>query len=178
MSPRLSVFYTIRITLFSLLIGLSLPFSSWADEAQDLYNQALSHVERQDFQQAAQSLQQAVQIFPRFAVAHHLLGVVLFTGLNQSDQAIQHLEQAVTLHHNFARAYLDLGLAHQHAGNMPKAKLALQKAVEIYPRYAEAQLNLAFVYDQMQSPQQAIDAYNAALKLNPKQPEALYNLAT
>ena len=50
--PPLSVFHTIRIGLLSLLIGLLLPLSSWADEAQALYNQALSHVQQKDFQRA------------------------------------------------------------------------------------------------------------------------------
>jgi len=53
MSPLFSGLHTIRLGLLSLLLGLSLPVSSWADEAQALYNKALSHIQRQDFQQAA-----------------------------------------------------------------------------------------------------------------------------
>ena len=163
MNSQSSFFHTFRIVLFSLLIVIYWPFTSWAHEAQNLYNQALSQIQQQKFSQAAQSLQQAIKEFPHFANAHHLLGVALFNGLNQPDKAIEHLEQAVSLHPNFARAYLDLGLVHEHAGNFQKAKLALQKATDIYPRYAEAQLNLAFVFDQMHATQEALGAYQAAL---------------
>ena len=178
MNPRSSLLHTFRIILLSVLLGVCWTITSLAHEAQTLYNQALSQVQQKNFSEAAKSLQQALKEFPRFANAHHLLGVVLFNGLEQSDNAIKHLEQAVSLHPNFARAYLDLGLVHQHAGNFPKAKLALQKAMEIYPHYVEAQLNLAFVFDKMHATREAIGAYQAALKLNPNQQAALYNLAT
>ena len=72
---------TISIGVLILTLGLGLPFTSRADEAQTLYNQGLTHLHKQEFQQAAKSLQQALEVFPRFAAAHHLLGVVSFTGL-------------------------------------------------------------------------------------------------
>ena len=171
---------TLLILLSTCLVisGVNGLHPSWADDAQDLYNQALMHVQGKNFSQAATTLKQAIQIFPRFAQGHHLLGIVLFNGLEQPQEAIQHLEKAVALHPNFARAYLDLGLVYQHQKNLDKAKQALSKAVEIYPRYPEARLSLALVYDQLHETEQAISAYTATLELQPNQPMALYNLAT
>ena len=97
------------IGIMGLALALTPLTSLAADEAQALFNQGALHSNNGEFQQAAESLKQALEIFPRFAAAHHLLGVVSFSGLQQPDQAVTHLKKAVELHPNFARAYFDLG---------------------------------------------------------------------
>ena len=168
---------TISIGVLILTFGLGFPFTSRADDAQTLYNQGLTHLHKQEFQQAAKSLQQALEVFPRFAAAHHLLGVVSFTGLQQPAQAVTHLKKAVELHPNFARAYLDLGLVYQHQKNLEAAKGVIQTALKIHPRFGEAQLNLAFVHDQLGEQKEAISAYQATLKMDPQNTTAMFNLA-
>ena len=168
----------ISIGVLILTLSLGFPLTSRANEAQTFYNQGLTHLHQQEFSQSAQSLQEALKVFPNFAAAHHLLGVVLFTGLQQPQQAVTHLKEAVALHPNFAQAYLDLGLVYQHQKDLEHAKEAIRKALEIYPHFSEAQLNLAFVHDQLGEQEDAISAYQATLTLNPEQTTAMYNLAT
>ena len=109
-------------TMLVLAVVLSLPGRVRADEAQTLYNQALSQIQQQNHRKAAESLQAAIHIFPKFAEAHHLLGVISFNSLHNPQQGMDHIKRAVSLHPNFARAYLDLGLIYQHQKNVAAAE--------------------------------------------------------
>ena len=128
---------------------LGFPSVSQADEAQRLYNQGLEQSQAKHYEEAVISLQSAIRLFPRFAEAHHLLGIVYFNGLDQADKAITHIKQAVALHPNFARAYLDLGRLYQNQGQLSQAESILRQALTIYPQYEEARLSLALVQDQI-----------------------------
>ncbi len=163
--------------LVVLLMHLGPAAPVQADTAQDFYNQALTQLQRENFKDAAEALEEALKVFPRFAAAHHLLGSVLFHGLRQPQQAIAHLKHAVALHPNFAQAYLDLGKIYQRQHKLEDAAAAFQKAADIYPQSPEAQLHLAVAYDQADAWEPAIRAYETTLDLEAGQPTALYNLA-
>ncbi len=163
--------------LAALLASLTLATPVQADKAQDFYQQALAHLQREEFEQAAASLQDALKVFPRFAAAHHLLGSVEFHGLRQPRRAIDHLKHAVDLHPNFAQAYLDLGKIYQQQNNPAEAVTAFQKAADIYPQSPEAHLHLAVACDRAEMWERAIAAYDNALALQAGEPTALYNLA-
>ena len=156
---------------------LSFPSMALADKASDLFNQAHEIVAKQDYKQAIQTLKAAIEMYPRFAEAHHLLGIVYFTGLNQPDKAVSALKQAITHYPNFARAYLDLGTVLLHQKKTADAEAAYQKALQLYPDYLEARLATANLYGQTKRPQKSIRAYAAVLELQPDDPEILYRLA-
>ena len=137
---------------FILLCLLGGPRPSFADEALNLFNQAHSHIQKGQYEDAAQSLKAAIKLFPRFAEAHHLLGVVYFTGFSQPDSAIASFKQAIAFYPNFSRAHHDLGIVFQHQKKYANAERAFQKALELYPRYLEARVSLANLYDQMKRP--------------------------
>lgn len=162
-----------------VILGMILIFPSMAfgDDASDLFNQAHENVAKQDYKQAVQTLKSAIEMYPRFAEAHHLLGIVYFTGLKQPDKAVSALKQAITHYPNFARAYLDLGTVLLHQKKTADAEAAYQKALELYPGYLEVRLAMANLYGQTKRPQKAIRAYAAVLELQPDDSETLYRLA-
>ena len=130
-------------------LAIGFPLVTHADEAQELYRDGLVHMEQQEYRKSVKALEAAIQVFPKFAEAHHLLGVVYFNGLYQPAKAIEHLNKAVSLHPNFARAFLDLGLIYQHETKLPEAEASLVKAVDIYPNFVEAHLALAHLFTEL-----------------------------
>ena len=95
----------------SIMVFLSFwPMPALSHPAGDLYQQAISAIQIQDFSQAETLLQQAITEFPSYADAHHLLGVVHYQRTQDANAAIPALKQAVQLNPNFAQAHYDLGL--------------------------------------------------------------------
>ena len=163
--------------IFVCLTSLFWPVTTFADDALTGFNRAHALMQQGKYEQAVQSLQSAIDEYPNFAEAHHLLGLVYFNGLKQPEKAINALRQAVSHYPNFARAHVDLGAVLQHEQKIEEAEQSYQKALELYPRFSDAQLALAQLYEQTQQPQKAIHALTKTLDLNPHQPEVLYKLA-
>lgn len=78
---------------------------------------------------------------------------------------------------NWDYLYLQLGMAHQLNGDLPRAILAFRRASQITPDSLEAMLRLAYAYEVSGQPKEAIAAYRQALALNPNTPIAMNNLA-
>jgi len=156
---------------------LSHPTPGLADEALELFNQAHTQIQQGHYEKASKSLTTAIELFPRFAEAHHLLGVVYFTGLNQPNKALASFKHAIAYYPNFSRAHHDLAVVFQHQKKYANAEAAFQKALELYPRFFEARVSLAHLYDRMKRPKDSIGAYQAVLELQPNNPDALYKLA-
>ena len=78
---------------------------------------------------------------------------------------------------NWDYLYLQLGLAHQFNGDLPRAILAFRRAAQISPRNLEPVLRLAYAHEVAGQIQEAIAAYRQSLALNPNTPVAMNNLA-
>ncbi len=153
------------------------PTTGLADEALDHFNLAHQLVQQGQHEQAVTTLESAIKAYPHFAEAHHLLGLVYFTGLQDSPKAIAALQHAVNYYPNFARAHMDLGTVLHHQKSHTDAEAAYLQALTLYPRFQEAQLAIANLYDQTQQAQKAIQAFTKVLTFNPDQPDVLYKLA-
>ncbi|MEO8325566.1 MAG: tetratricopeptide repeat protein, partial [Nitrospirota bacterium] len=90
-------------SIFLCLIFLW-PLPAFGHQAGNLYRDALSAVEKQDFKTAQTLLEQAIQEFPGFPEAHHLYGLVEFQLTQQPERAISALQQAIRLNPNLAQA--------------------------------------------------------------------------
>lgn len=170
----------IRRAMFVVLltaIGWNVSSSvTWADEARQLYNQGLKELQRGNHSEAIDLLRRAIEQFPNYAEAHHLLGMA-YANTRQTTSAESELKMAIALHPNFARAYHDLGLLYVHLGHLQQAEQTLTEAMAVYPRYEEAQLALAKLYEQRGDVAAATQAYRVVLSINRAQPVVLYNLA-
>jgi len=153
------------------------PMSAFSHPAGDLYHQAISAIQSQDFQQAESLLQQAITEFPAYAEAHHLLGIVQYQRTQDPSTAIPPILQAVQLHPNFAQAHYDLGLLLLKQDKMKEAELVIQQALTLYPGFWEARLTRAKIFDQIGETDKAIQEYEIVLKQESLVSEALFHLA-
>src|SRR6266581_998356 len=114
---------TLRIlaVVVAVLVVLVQPFSAHADEAKKYYNQAMTQAAQGKYEAAADSLRKAIAIRPKFAEAHHLLGIVYATGLRHLPEAVESFKTAIELNPNMAEAYYNLGLVYQGQGKFTEA---------------------------------------------------------
>lgn len=162
----------------SIMVLLSFwPMPALSHPAGDLYQQAISAIQIQDFSQAESLLQQAITEFPSYAVAYHLLGIVQYQRTQDANLAIRALKQAVQLNPNFVQAHYDLGLLLLKQEKMEEAQQVLQQALTLYPGFWEARLTLAKCFDQRGETDKAIQEYETVLKQEPLASEALFHLA-
>src|SRR6184192_450464 len=132
--------------VIAVLFILVQPPTAHADEAKKYYNQAMTQAAQGKYEAAADSLRKAIAVRPKFAEAHHLLGIVYATGLRRLPDAAESFKTAIELNPNMAEAYYDLGLVYQGQGKFAEAEQELQRALTLYPRYEEALLSLAQLY--------------------------------
>ena len=161
-----------------LCLFLLWPLPVLSHEAGNLYREALSAVESQDFNTAKPLLEQAIQEFPTFAEAHHLYGLVEFHLTQQPERAIPSLQQAIRHNPNLAQAQYDVALLLIKQEKMKEAQEAAQQALTIYPRFWEARLTVAKLFDRQGLTKQAIQEYKTVLTQQPLQAETLNNLAS
>src|SRR5438067_11888893 len=136
----------ILAVVVAVLVVFVQPFSAHADEDKKLYNQAMAQAAQGKYEAAAESLRKAIAVRPKFAEAHHLLGIVYATGLRRLPDAAESFKTAIELNPNMAEAYYDLGLVYQGQGKFAEAEQEFQRALTMYPRYEESVLSLAQLY--------------------------------
>lgn len=153
---------------------LLLPGISLGHEAAERYHQAQSAAKAQQWPQAEDFLKQALQHFPNYAEAHHLLGLIQFEVTHDPASAIPSLQQAITLAPHLVQAQYDLALMYLRQQKMEEAQPLLKKALGEYPTFWEAALALAQTFEQQGQIPQALEQYNSVLIQAPDQPEALY----
>src|SRR6185503_5450356 len=120
--------------ILTLVIFVAQPPAAHADEAKKYYNQAMTQATQGKYEAAADLLRKAIAIRPKFAEAHHLLGIVYATGLRHLPEAVESFKTAIELNPNMAEAYYNLGLVYQGQGKFAEAEQELQRALAIYPR--------------------------------------------
>jgi tetratricopeptide (TPR) repeat protein len=163
------------ITSFMLCLTFLAP-PTFGGEAQDLMGKAYGSYQAQQWDSAVAHLEKALAIYPRYAEAHHLLGLI-YSQTGKPDQAVRHLQKAVEAYPAFAQAFLDLGYAHQQTARLREAESAFTKSLELYPNFLESRMALASLHDQAQHPAKAITAHKGVLELAPNQTESLYGVA-
>ena len=116
----------------TIIVTLNFTPASHAGKAQDLLSQAYSAYQQEQWKSAQKPLERAIQLYPGYADAHHLLGLVLVQ-LNQPDQAITALQHAIKAYPSFAQAYLDLGFVLQDQKQFEQAEQAFRQATNHLP---------------------------------------------
>ena len=117
----------LTLVVFFILTMVSYP-SSYGGEAQDLLAQGYASYQNNQWTAAIGPLERAVQLYPGYAEAHHLLGLVL-THLGKDDQAITALKRSIEAYPQFSQAYLDLGLVYQKQAKYELAERAFRQAL-------------------------------------------------
>ena len=109
------------------------------------YSKGLSAFFQKDYKSAAESLKNALLIYPDFVSAHNALGCAYFSlGLN--DLALQEFQQATQLDDHLSNSFMNLGRAQLALGQNDNAQAAFEKALSISPLIPN--VNLALTYTQ------------------------------
>ncbi|CUH43891.1 tetratricopeptide repeat-containing sulfotransferase family protein [Ruegeria atlantica] len=144
---------------------------------QDAFAQGMAHYENGRLKQAAGLFSRIIQAAPKFAPAHHVLGLIAFqTG--QSEPAIKAVAQAVRLQPENANFLTNFTEVLRSAGQLDQARKAGERAVRLAPGHAAAHSNLGLVYYDLKELDLAQAAQERALALAPDFDRALNNLGS
>ena len=88
---------------------------------------------KQNLTQALQKLNDAIAIYPAYAVAYNNIGVIRGL-LGNPEQEREAYEKAISIDDHFALAYVNLGRMEIVAGNFADAEAALNKASAFDPK--------------------------------------------
>ena len=119
--------------------------------------------------------QQALEIDPGCAEAHHNLGGAL-REQGKLGEAIAHYRQALEIDPKHAQSHYNLGSALEAAGRTDEAITHYQEALRLKPDYADVHNNLGSVLLAAGKTGQALEHYEQALRLEPDSAKAHNNL--
>jgi tetratricopeptide (TPR) repeat protein len=157
---------------------MSTPFSSSAQQAAALINQAYSHLQNRRWDQAEQLLNQLLSRWPESADGIHLYALLRAAqGRHPDAQALY--EKALALEPRQAEEILvNLGNSLRAMGRGTEAVNAYRKAIDTNRDFLPAHMNLAAALHAGGDLAGAEAAYRALLKLKPKLAEAHQGLGT
>ena len=110
----------------------------------------------------------AIHLQPRYAKAHHWLGLAL-AAQGRLDEAIDAYRQSLEIDPAYVWPYVDTSFALFDQGKLDEAIIAARKALEIYPESAEAYRVSGVVLAAQGRLNEATDAYRKALDLMRRQ---------
>jgi len=119
---------------------------------------------------ASGEFRKALQINPKLAEAHKLLGDMLVTSPRRLyDQAVQAYTAALAIWPDYAEARVGLGDARQAKGQFDEAIEEYKKALAIEPTSARVYLGMGKIYyNEKQLYHEAVAAYQQAIALDPR----------
>jgi eukaryotic-like serine/threonine-protein kinase len=145
--------------------------------AYDLYLQGhdyLQRFRREDTEVAVALFRRAIEVDPRFALAHARLGAAFAFKVFQygdphewADSALASARHSVALDPDLAEGHLGLGLAHLAVERYDSALAGFERAVELRPNYPGAMTNIGVVKWRLGAYDEALPWYRSALALNP-----------
>ncbi|MCY7273717.1 MAG: tetratricopeptide repeat protein, partial [Phormidesmis sp. CAN_BIN44] len=160
------------------MVGLTLvlsvaPATVFAQNIDQLFQQANAAQSAKRFSEAETILRQAIQRDPQNAEAYRKLCDVL-DDQDKIDAAVSACRKAVEINPTSARSYFLLGYVLQKQKKPDEAIVAYRTAIKLDPNYANAYNGLgAVLYDQKKL-DEAIVAFRTAIKLDPNYANA-YN---
>ena len=141
-----------------------------------LFNiQGVCYADRQQFDAAVQSYQQALQIQPDYTEAQYNLSVA-FNNIGQLDKAIVSYKKTLKIKPNYPEAHYNLGVILNTQGQLSAAISCYRHAIKFKPNYTKAHSNLGIALKDTGQLKASVKSYQQALKLQPNDPETLYNL--
>jgi tetratricopeptide (TPR) repeat protein len=137
-------------------------------------------------QEAAQSLQRAVDLNPFDPYSLRTLGVFYMqTGEREPDSAIQkarigkavaYFQRAIRLAPNNPQAYNEMGRSYFLLGEHAKAASLYEKSRQMYPKYAQTYMYMGELYYRRKSLEKALQSYSEAARMDRHNLEARKNM--
>jgi len=141
-----------------------------------LWEGALTAYANREYPKAIQLLLSTLAQAPRFAEAHHLLGVCHFL-LNKYADAERAIKKAISIKKN-AEFYSNLGLTLQQAGDADGAAEAYSASLQLEPNSSRTCNNLANIHFKLGRHEEAISLYRRAIAVQPNYALAHKNLGS
>jgi tetratricopeptide (TPR) repeat protein len=160
-----------RIRACTALLGNSQPNDINTSVAYN--NRGLAYSETGQQEAAIRDFEQAIAIFPAYAIAFSNRGLA-YENMGKLDQALADFDKALDLKPGYGAAYNNRCYVRALLGRLSEALTDCQKALALEPKDAKTMDSMAFVYLKLGQYQQAIAQYNAALTLSPDLVESRY----
>lgn len=129
---------------------LSKVFGSDNKKEADMHNKrGLDYFDKNQYEQAIQEYNKAIQINPNATDAHNNRGIAYSKGLRQNEQEIQDFNKAIELNPNDNMAYTNRGVAYAKLGNLNQAISDATKAIELNPNYSKSYKLLGICYREL-----------------------------
>jgi tetratricopeptide (TPR) repeat protein len=146
-------------------------------EAHKLLADMLVASPRRLYDQAVQSYQAAIEIWPDYAEARVGLGDAR-QAKGQYDEAIEEYKKALAIEPENARVHLGMGKIYYNEKQLyHEAVAAYQQAITLDPKLLDAHLSLGELYEEKGLYQEAVARYSHVLSVDPRHPGAMYGLA-
>ena len=146
-----------------------------SDRLRRMIHDAQSSQEAGRLDDAVGAYRRLLKAAPKFAAAHHNLGVV-FEGLGRFAEAAGSYRKALSLEPSAADTYSNLGNALFGLGDLEAALLAHRRAIELDPDCATAHTNLGNVLKGLGKVDEAARAHAQAIALDPLDGKAYCNI--
>lgn len=124
---------------------------------------------------AVRAFERAVQLLPRDAQAHYLLGF-MYSVTNQENWAIAAWRKAVELAPDAHSLRYDLGYMYLRRSRYDLAVKEFAQVLQFWPEDVETNFMLGLCYKEMLDPTRAIPLFEKVLRRNPQHAQALYYL--
>lgn len=131
----------------------------------------------EDFQHAFLEMRQAVDLEPRNAMYHHLLGIA-YSRRGLMEEAIREIRKCIRLSPKNADAYFSLGVIFVNLDKLELARSAFLKVVAMDPGNQDGYLSLASTYFALGQRENALRAVRRAVGLDPDYLNNLFEKGT
>ena len=145
---------------------------SFAD-ANDYYQQAETHIDSEEYEEAIVYLNKAIAINPNFAEAYSQR-CFAYWKVEAYQRALADGNKAIEINPQLAVAYKNRGNAYEDLGEKVRAIADYTKAIEIHPQYPNAYYNRGITYDNLGEHVRAIADYSKAIEINPQDADAYF----
>lgn len=130
----------------------------------------------EDWEAAATSFRQGIELAPANASMRHRLGTAL-SMMGDESASVAQFEEAVRVSPDYAPAHYSLGLVSEMRGRFDEALHRFSAAVQYEPNYVEARLRLARVLRRVGRPNEALAEYAQVISADPRIAEAPFGYA-
>jgi tetratricopeptide (TPR) repeat protein len=114
-------------------------------KARKEFDAGQKSMQAQDVAGSMQHFQKAIELYPQYAEAYQLLGVMHLQGGKFAD-AEPELQKATDIEPNLSTAYFALGICRNYMAKYPEAEAALLKGLELDPQSADGHYELGKTY--------------------------------
>ena len=160
----------------AVLSGVLLLQAGAAQSPREIYQQAVSHMKKGEWEQAVERLEKAVEAVPGNARLHNTLGIAL-SSAGRADAAAAQFERALELEPNYPSALKNLALHALSRQRPDEAQKRFERLLEMVPGDPVAHLGLAEIAFAKDAFAAAVPHFESGRALLPKDPRLVVHLA-